>query len=121
MGKKIEFKDQYKHPKWQKKRLEVLEREDYTCQDCGNTESTLHIHHGYYERDKMLWEYPSKTLWCLCEGCHSVWEDVKRDFHYEIGQLNLADCMGESKHLIHEIHRCVLMQQEQRENDIKYG
>lgn len=89
MAKKIEFKDQYKHPKWQKKRLEILERENYTCQCCGDTETTLHVHHGYYERNKKLWEYDGFTMWCFCSECHEMWDQRKIRIHKMIARFNM--------------------------------
>ena len=46
--KKLTFSEQYKHPLWQKKRLEILEFSEFTCDNCGDTESQLHIHHRAY-------------------------------------------------------------------------
>jgi len=65
-----------KDPRWQKKRLEILERDEFSCQDCGDTESTLHVHHCYYETGKMPWEYPERSLVTLCESCHEDEKDV---------------------------------------------
>ncbi len=52
--------------KWRKS---VLERDDYTCQDCGRKDS-LHAHHI-----KPKWEYPKLCYKVsngrtLCEDCH---------------------------------------------------
>lgn len=91
MAKKIEFKDQYKHPKWQKKRLEVLERDKYTCLDCGATDKQLHVHHGYYKKNTMLWEYTDTSLWTLCSECHEVWDHNKNGIHGLIALLHLGD------------------------------
>ena len=60
----------YKDPRWQKRRLEILERDDWACQKCFDPDSTLHVHHRYYEKDKEPWEYPDDALITLCEDCH---------------------------------------------------
>ena len=67
----MDYKDQLKHPKWQKKRLEILNRDEFTCQLCKSTEKTLHVHHLYYDYKKRLWEYKNETMVTLCEECHS--------------------------------------------------
>jgi len=91
MSKKIEFKDQYKHPLWQKKRLEILERDDYKCCDCKASDKQLHVHHGYYERDVYLWEYGSDTLWTLCADCHERWGKYKKAMHIMIARIKLEE------------------------------
>jgi hypothetical protein len=57
-------------PRWQKKRLEIFERDEWMCQACGDCSTTLHVHHTYYERDKDPWEYPAESLVTLCMECH---------------------------------------------------
>lgn len=57
-------------PRWQRKRLEILNRAEFCCEICGDSESQLQVHHGYYEKGKEPWEYEDDTLWCLCDGCH---------------------------------------------------
>ncbi len=66
----IPWKDQYKHPLWQKKRLEALEKAEYICQKCYDGESTLHVHHKRYVKGRKIWEYSIGELAVLCEGCH---------------------------------------------------
>ena len=60
----------FKDPRWQKMRLEVLSRDEFTCQLCFDSESTLNVHHRYYEANKDPWEYPLESLVTLCETCH---------------------------------------------------
>jgi len=67
----MNFTEQYKHPEWQKKRLEILNRDDFQCQSCMDTETTLNVHHKYYTKDKKLWEYDDDCFTTLCENCHS--------------------------------------------------
>jgi hypothetical protein len=64
------------HPRWQRKRLEVLEHANFECQDCGDTEKTLHVHHTYYEKGLKPWEYPDSSLQALCVDCHAKAQDL---------------------------------------------
>lgn len=73
----MEWKDQYKHPMWQKKRLEALEASEYTCQCCFDSESQLHVHHRQYFKGRKIWEYELGELEVLCDECHGfVHEDM---------------------------------------------
>jgi hypothetical protein len=64
-----------KHPQWQKRRLEILDRAAFRCDNCGSVEKTLHVHHCFYEKGKKPWEYPDTALRCFCEDCHQKAED----------------------------------------------
>lgn len=57
-------------PRWQKKRLQVLDRAQWRCEACGDTESTLHVHHKPYFKGRDPWEYDNDQLAVLCESCH---------------------------------------------------
>jgi len=66
------YQEQYKDPRWQKKRLEIMKRDEFQCQSCGDKEATLNIHHAIpYKKDKFVWEYEDSDLLTLCEGCHT--------------------------------------------------
>lgn len=71
----MSYAEQLKKPQWQKKRLEILERDEWTCQTCGDTEATLTVHHKSYcfEHGKFvdIWDYNGEDLITLCEVCHS--------------------------------------------------
>lgn len=70
------YAEKLKHPKWQRRRLDILQRDNFTCQLCGDTESTLHIHHKNYRRCE-IWEYEDDELITYCELCHLVVEHFK--------------------------------------------
>lgn len=57
-------------PRWQRKRLEIMQRDDFACRDCSGRNATLHVHHNYYTYGKQPWEYPDSALVTLCDGCH---------------------------------------------------
>lgn len=67
----MSYSDLLKNPKWQKKRLEILSRDEFTCRTCGNVNETLHVHHSKYIRNKNPWEYKDLFLITLCETCHN--------------------------------------------------
>lgn len=77
-----------KHPLWQRKRLQVMERAGFKCQSCGTGEVTLHVHHQYYERGKNPWDYPDASLRCLCENCH---EDAQLNMTLTHRALGIMD------------------------------
>lgn len=69
--KKDDYGDSLKDPRWQKKRLEILNRDDWTCQICGAKDKMLHVHHISYFRGRKPWEYDNDLLITLCEDCHA--------------------------------------------------
>jgi hypothetical protein len=66
----INLKEQYLHPKWQKKKLETLEHYNWACELCNEQEKMLHIHHINYKENCKIWEYNVGELQVLCEDCH---------------------------------------------------
>ena len=62
--------DQYKDPRWQKKRLEIMQRDNFTCCMCDDTTSTLNVHHRKYILGRKPWEYEDEDFITLCEECH---------------------------------------------------
>ncbi len=64
------YYEKLKDPRWQKKRLEVMDRDGFECQNCGATDKTLNVHHRAYLRGFEPWEYPDDSLETLCEDCH---------------------------------------------------
>lgn len=62
------YSEKLRDPRWQKKRLFILNRDEFTCQWCQDKESTLHIHHLKYKGEP--WEVEDEFLITLCENCH---------------------------------------------------
>jgi hypothetical protein len=72
------YAEKLKDPRWQKKRLEVLQRDNWKCTNCYDSTTTLHVHHLHYEPDTEPWEYPDFYLQTLCENCHKTYEESKQ-------------------------------------------
>lgn len=79
----MDFKDQYKHPLWQKKRLETLSAHGFSCQRCGSEDESLHVHHKVYVKGRKIWEYSIDELVAVCESCHKS-EHEEKDILNEI-------------------------------------
>lgn len=75
----LTWAEQYRHPKWQMRRLERMKAANATCERCGETELTLNVHHKRYVRGRMVWEYADNELECLCEPCHEEQTHLDRD------------------------------------------
>jgi hypothetical protein len=67
-----EYAKKLRDPRWQKKRLEIFTRDEWRCQQCSDTEATLHVHHRQYVFGKDPWDYSSDWLVTLCEHCHEA-------------------------------------------------
>ena len=87
---------QFKDSRWQKKRLEIMERDDWTCQSCGAAGEgvTLNVHHAYYESGKAPWEYPSETLRTWCEECHKCRQMKQRELLLGVSYTDLQAFLG---------------------------
>ena len=78
-------------PRWQRKRLEILNRAEFCCEGCGDSQSQLQVHHGYYEKGKEPWEYEDDTLWCLCDECHEKAHVAQKAANLALAKYNPRD------------------------------
>jgi hypothetical protein len=66
----VSYRKLLRDPRWQKKRLKILERDDWTCQRCGSTDRELQVHHLVYAGAP--WDVPDDALVTLCVRCHTA-------------------------------------------------
>ena len=74
----MDYREKLRDPKWQKKRLEVLEAAGFECEHCGDKDTTLHVHHKIYRPGHDPWDCEDGDLVCLCEKCHKSKTEMKR-------------------------------------------
>jgi hypothetical protein len=84
------YRDLLRDPRWQRLRLEVMERARWKCEECGDGSTTLNVHHTYYVRGHAPWEYPSDTLHCWCETCHEKHHVMAERLRRLVGAMGLA-------------------------------
>lgn len=73
-------------PRWQKKRLEIFNRDKFTCKMCGDTNNTLHIHHLKYVGNP--WDIDNDFLITYCKDCHEIVEEFKKN-HLKVLSVTL--------------------------------
>lgn len=101
--KQSEYASKLLDPRWQKKRLEILERDKFTCFQCGSDQKTLHVHHSYYIKGRDPWNYPNWSLSTLCKRCHEIEQNLRR---YEFSPFEWAVAMlgGETPRRIVDLY-----------------
>jgi hypothetical protein len=85
--KKETYAEMLKNPRWQKKRLEIMQRDNFTCQHCGSTDKSLQVHHLIYHKDYKPWEYQSNELITLCSKCHEVESEYNSSVYKDFVEL----------------------------------
>lgn len=84
----MSYAEKLKDPRWQRKRLEILNRDNFRCRCCGDDTTTLNVHHKSYFGEP--WEAPNKSLVTLCEPCHKE--------ESESINVKIKECISELKH-----------------------
>jgi hypothetical protein len=87
----MKYSEKLRDPRWQKKRLEIMQRDCFACRNCRDKESTLNVHHQWYKRGAEPWDYDADSLVTLCESCHAD-EPAERERVEEDLLLILRQC-----------------------------
>jgi hypothetical protein len=72
------YSELLRDPRWQRRRLEIMQRAEFRCEQCADDSKTLNVHHRVYRKGALPWEYSDDELACLCETCHEA-EHITRD------------------------------------------
>jgi len=78
MNTKEVYAEKLRDPRWQRKRLEVMQRDNFTCRSCGDSNTELQIHHQKYSNTGNPWDVPNDQLIVLCKNCHGITEYFKK-------------------------------------------
>lgn len=95
---RMTYGEKLKDPRWQKLRLEIMERDDWKCRLCFSEGSTLAVHHEKYTGENP-WDADSSDLVTLCEDCHTamhngtleVMRPLVGSFYKAVTQARLAN------------------------------
>lgn len=85
------YSEKLKNPRWQKKRLERLEESDFSCDNCGDGDSELAVHHRHYKKGAAPWEYDNDDLLVLCKKCHERLHTALDRLMRHVGRITTQD------------------------------
>lgn len=71
----MEYTEQLLTLEWLTKKTKVLIRDKYKCTCCKKRDCELHVHHIYYIKDHLAWQYPHNAFITLCKDCHKKWHE----------------------------------------------
>jgi hypothetical protein len=74
----MKYSEKLRDPRWQRKRLEIMQRDDFTCLACGDKNTTLNVHHLQYAGNP--WDAKDESLETLCEPCHDKRSKLNKQF-----------------------------------------
>lgn len=85
------YREKLRNPRWQRRRLEMMEVAGFACQHCGAEDKTLAVHHRRYFRGRDPWEYPDELLLVLCEDCHEAEHATRNMINDALAEMHLDD------------------------------
>ena len=106
--KQTSYSEKLRDPRWQKKRLCVMQRDGFACRDCGDQKSTLQVHHCYYEKGGP-WATDERFLLTLCGDCHEKRGDLESDGKRALGFIfaNLSNSSDDES--LHNLVRSMVL------------
>jgi hypothetical protein len=78
------YYEKLKDPRWQKKRLKIMERDGFCCTLCYDKDKPLNVHHSFYIKNKNPWDYDDRILVTICESCHKNLKNNTNRLNYQI-------------------------------------
>lgn len=99
------YSEKLRDPRWQKKRLEILNRAGFACEDCGSTTKTLEVHHLHYIKGCEPWDYDWPHLSCYCSDCHEERQKIEKAGKMMFDLLMKFTPLRELKSLVREIEK----------------
>jgi len=87
----MKYSEKLKDPRWQKKRLKILEWDEWACQVCFDSENTLTVHHLRYLPGVEPWDHPDDLLLTLCEDCHGYERDTRGSVESDLLEIMKAN------------------------------
>lgn len=71
-----------KRPEWTNRRRELL-GDAHRCELSEKTDNGIELHHKYYVRNRLPWEYPDNSFMILCSSCHTAYHKLREVPEYQ--------------------------------------
>lgn len=99
----MNYSDKLKDPRWQRRRLEIMKRDNFSCVNCGDKETQLQIHHLEYSSNP--WDIEDDKLITLCEPCHGEFTRINSEIKLILSSIVAVDVMEEILSFLKIAHR----------------
>jgi 5-methylcytosine-specific restriction protein A len=86
----FDYEEQRKTKEWRDRRREILVRDRFRCQKCGDRSYHNEVHHICYENDLLYWEYEDHYLITLCRHCHQEEHDIQKRVNKVFKEMRLS-------------------------------
>lgn len=93
------YAEQLRDSRWKARSEEIKESAQRRCEECGEDEKSLDVHHSYYQTGLMAWEYPDEALHCLCRDCHEPRAQEERELLKAVHGLTKWQLYELGKHI----------------------
>lgn len=74
LSEPLTMDEQYQHPLWLKRSLDLIQRDGQICQCCGNVETHLQVFPLNNKPKGYLWEEDDDILKTVCDSCCELLE-----------------------------------------------
>lgn len=101
MSPKEQYAVKLRDPRWQKRRLEVFQRDNFRCVSCHSKDRELHVHHLVYSGEP--WDGDLENLETLCAECHDERERANK-WLIELIRSSGTSSLLELKQAIERVH-----------------
>ena len=73
----MDYRQKLLDGRWQRKRLQILERDGFSCQQCRRQDN-VQIHHNWYLKNMEPWDYSGEQLITLCSVHHDEITEIQK-------------------------------------------
>ncbi len=102
----IAYNVKLRDPRWQARRMEIIRKAGFRCEDCGRVSPWFEVHHCCYIRGREPWEYDDELLMALCHDCHQFRQGREEALHIVLGMVTrhtrIAELEGQVWDAIHD-------------------
>ena len=119
------YSEKLRDPRWQRKRLEIMQRDNFTCTQCGNKSEIQNIHHWQYSKEP--WSAKNQDLTTVCRSCHEEIEHCKNLTKVFLRQpsfrklvLNILATFNDSIDVAEDVDYCIPLPNPEGFSNIRY-
>ncbi len=95
----MNYAEQLRDSRWIERSEQVKTDAGRRCEECGEDDKGLDVHHSYYQNGLMAWEYPDEALHCLCHECHEIRAQEERELLKAVHCLKRWQIYELAKHI----------------------